>query len=98
MERSLEDLVWQRAGGRCEYCQVSWDTLDLPFEEVDRLSKKPGLTAIWTPVSTIAFMHFNNIGIMSDPNIRKAAVHAIDKKAISNALFSGKAPLRAGEK
>jgi len=23
MERSLEELVWQRAGGRCEYCQIS---------------------------------------------------------------------------
>jgi len=32
MERSLEDLVWKRAGGRCEYCQISWDTLHLPFE------------------------------------------------------------------
>ncbi len=32
MERTLEDLVWKRAGGRCEYCQLSWDTIDLPFE------------------------------------------------------------------
>jgi HNH endonuclease len=32
MERSLEDLVWQRAGGRCEYCQISRDTLYLAFE------------------------------------------------------------------
>ena len=32
MERSLEDLVWKRARGRCEYCQVSWSNLDLPFE------------------------------------------------------------------
>ena len=32
MERTLEDLVWKRARGRCEYCQVSSDELDLPFE------------------------------------------------------------------
>ncbi len=32
MERTLEDLVWRRAGGRCEYCQISSDDLDLPFE------------------------------------------------------------------
>jgi hypothetical protein len=32
MERTLEDLVWQRADGCCEYCQISWDKLDLPFE------------------------------------------------------------------
>ena len=32
VERALLELVWQRAGGRCEYCQLSWDTLDLAFE------------------------------------------------------------------
>ena len=32
MERRLEELVWQRAGGRCEYCQIAWDKLDLAFE------------------------------------------------------------------
>ena len=32
MERALEELVWRRAGGRCEYCQLSQDDLDLPFE------------------------------------------------------------------
>jgi hypothetical protein len=28
----LEDLVWQHASGRCEYCRISRDNLDLPFE------------------------------------------------------------------
>jgi 5-methylcytosine-specific restriction endonuclease McrA len=32
MARALEKLVWQRAGGRCEYCQVPLADLDLPFE------------------------------------------------------------------
>lgn len=32
MEPTLESFVWRRAGGRCEYCQLSWDSLDLPFE------------------------------------------------------------------
>jgi hypothetical protein len=32
MERTLEDLVWQRAGGRCEYCRVSQTDDLLPFE------------------------------------------------------------------
>lgn len=32
MERSLEELVWQRAGGCCEYCQISWEHLNLAFE------------------------------------------------------------------
>jgi hypothetical protein len=32
MERSLEGLVWRRAAGRCEYCQVSQTDDRLPFE------------------------------------------------------------------
>jgi peptide/nickel transport system substrate-binding protein len=66
-------------------------TLDIPFEEVDRLAKKPGLTAVWTPVSDIAFMFFNSDGVMADANVRKAAVHAIDKKAITTRLLGGHA-------
>jgi 5-methylcytosine-specific restriction endonuclease McrA len=32
MDRALQRLVLQRAGGRCEYCQVPQLKLDLPFE------------------------------------------------------------------
>ena len=32
MERSLQELVWQRAGHRCEYCQVPQERDRLPFE------------------------------------------------------------------
>jgi hypothetical protein len=32
MERALERLVWQRAGGRCEYCHLPQENHDLPFE------------------------------------------------------------------
>jgi 5-methylcytosine-specific restriction endonuclease McrA len=32
MDRALEKSVWQRARGRCEYCQLSQADLDLPFE------------------------------------------------------------------
>jgi hypothetical protein len=32
MDRTLEDLVWRRAGGRCEYCQLAQANLDLAFE------------------------------------------------------------------
>lgn len=32
MDRELEELVWRRAGWRCEYCQVHQDDLNLPFE------------------------------------------------------------------
>ena len=32
MERALENLVWRRAGGCCEYCRLSKADLDLAFE------------------------------------------------------------------
>jgi hypothetical protein len=32
MERALQDLVWQRARGRCEYCQVPQSHDRRPFE------------------------------------------------------------------
>jgi hypothetical protein len=32
MERALEELVWRRARGRCEYCRLHQDNHDLPFE------------------------------------------------------------------
>ena len=39
MERALIDLVWQRAGGRCEYCQLAQEDLELPFE-IDHIRAK----------------------------------------------------------
>jgi hypothetical protein len=39
MERGLEELVWHRAGGRCEYCQLSHENLDLSFE-IDHIRAK----------------------------------------------------------
>ena len=32
MDRSLRELVWRRAGGRCEYCRVPQEYDRLPFE------------------------------------------------------------------
>jgi hypothetical protein len=32
MDPALERLVWERAGGRCEYCQIPQTDLYLPFE------------------------------------------------------------------
>jgi hypothetical protein len=32
MECALQEFVWRRAGGRCDYCQVSPQDLELPFE------------------------------------------------------------------
>ncbi len=64
-------------------------TLNIPFEEFDRLKKKPGLKGVATPVSDIAMIFFNDIGAMNDANVRKAAVHAVNKKAIVDRLLRG---------
>lgn len=32
MERALEQLVWDRAGARCEYCQLAVEQLTPPFQ------------------------------------------------------------------
>jgi len=64
-------------------------TLEMPWEEYDRLRKKPGLKAVAGPVSDIAMMFFHNVGVMADPNVRKAAVHAIDKLLIVERIHRG---------
>lgn len=64
-------------------------TLNIPFEEFDRLKKKPGLVGVSTPVSDITMIFFNDTGPMEDPNVRKAAVHAVNKAAIVKALLRG---------
>src|SRR6266404_529596 len=40
MNRALEELVWQRASGRCEYCQVPQQYDRLPFHIDHVLAKK----------------------------------------------------------
>ena len=64
-------------------------TLNVPFEEYDRLKTKPGLVGVTTPVSDIAMIFFNDIGPMTDANVRKAAVHAVNKEAIVKRLLRG---------
>jgi hypothetical protein len=38
--RALEKLVWEPAGGRCEYCQVAQVNDPLPFEIDHIIAKK----------------------------------------------------------
>ena len=62
-------------------------TLEVPYEEYDRL--KANLTGIATPVSDIGMIFLNDIEVMTDPNVRKAAAFAIDKQTIIDRLLSG---------
>lgn len=63
-------------------------TLEMPYEEFDRL-KESKLAGIAQPVSDIGMIFFNDIDVMTDPNVRKAAVMAVNKQAIVDRLLSG---------
>ncbi|MES2664530.1 MAG: ABC transporter substrate-binding protein [Pseudomonadota bacterium] len=62
-------------------------TLEMPYEEYDRL--KATLGGVATPISDIGMIFLNDIEVMTDPNVRKAAAHAIDKQTIIDRLLSG---------
>lgn len=64
-------------------------TLEMPYEEYDRLKEKSGLTGVAAPISDIGMIFFNDIEVMTDPNVRKAAVLAVDKQTIIDRLLSG---------
>ncbi|MDN5786601.1 ABC transporter substrate-binding protein [Pseudorhodobacter sp.] len=64
-------------------------TLEVPYEEFDRLKAKDGIDGVATPISDIGMIFINDIDVMLDPNVRKAAAHAIDKQLIIDRLLSG---------
>ncbi len=64
-------------------------TLEIPYEEYDRLAAKDGLNGVTTPVSDIGMIFINDVGVMEDANVRKAAAHAINKDLIVDRLLRG---------
>ncbi len=64
-------------------------TLEIPYEEFDRLTAKEGLEGVTTPVSDIGMIFLNDIEVMTDRNVRLAAHHAIDKQLIVDRLLKG---------
>ena len=62
-------------------------TLEMPYEEYDRL--KGTMNGVAAPISDIGMIFLNDIEAMTDPNVRKAAAHAIDKQTIIDRLLSG---------
>ncbi|HTR85534.1 MAG TPA: ABC transporter substrate-binding protein [Reyranella sp.] len=65
--------------------------VDLPIREINRLAKVAGLTARTDAVTDIVNLMVTRTGLFEHEEVRLAAHHAIDKKAISTALFGGKA-------
>ena len=64
-------------------------TIEVPYEEFDRLRRKPGLVGVSTPISDIAMIFITDGGVMMDRNVRLAMNHAIDRKAIVDRLLHG---------
>ena len=64
-------------------------TLEMPFEEFDRLRAKPGLVGVTTPVSDVGLLLLSNKAPLLDRNVRLAVAHAIDKKTLIDKLLRG---------
>jgi len=64
-------------------------TLEMPYEEYDRLKGGNGIMGTAAPISDIGMIFLNDIDVMLDPNVRKAAAMSIDKKLIIDRLLSG---------
>jgi len=64
-------------------------TLEVPYEEYDRLKGKAGLKGEVTPISDIGMIFITNGGVMDDKNVRLAMCHAVDKQTIIKRLLRG---------
>ena len=64
---------------------------EVPVREATRLGTDPQLRSSIEPFTDIYILQVANTGAFTDKRVRLAAHHAIDKAAISKALFGGKA-------
>lgn len=64
-------------------------TLEIPYEEYDRLKAKKGLKGVTTPVSDIGMIFITDVDPMLDRRVRLAAATSIDKKALVDRLLRG---------
>ncbi len=65
--------------------------VQVPIREADRLGQVQGLVSRIDPFTEVMLLQIPNTGAMADKNVRLAAHHAINKEAISRALFFGRA-------
>ena len=65
-------------------------TLEIPYEEFDRLKQKKGLSGVADPISDIGMIFINSkYQNVLTKDVRLAAHHAIDKRAIVDRLLRG---------
>jgi len=64
---------------------------DVPVRESTRLGKRKGLSSDILPISRVILLQIRNDRAFADKNVRLAAHHAINKAAISKALYGGRA-------
>lgn len=64
-------------------------TVNMPYEDYDRLIAKDGLSGEAIPITDIGMIFLNDIDVMTDKNVRLAAHHAIDKQLIIDRLLRG---------
>jgi len=66
-------------------------TVSVPVREMNRLKTVSGLAAELDPITRVILLQCRNDLGFTDTNIRLAAHHAIDKKALSQAFYGGAA-------
>jgi peptide/nickel transport system substrate-binding protein len=66
--------------------------VDVPIREAQRLGTVLGLASRIDPIADIMLLQITRNGGFADDRVRIAAHHAIDKEALSKALFGGAAP------
>ena len=89
-KQRVKELVTDATARVAEIESGSSDvTLEIPYEEFDRLKGKPGLKGITTPISDIGMIFITDVEPMLDKNVRLALSMSIDKKAIVDQLLHG---------
>src|SRR3984893_3509071 len=66
-------------------------TVAVPVREVQRLKNEPNLEGELNPITRVILLQVRNDLGFADQNVRLAAHHAIDKKALSQAFYGGAA-------
>ncbi|MCW5773347.1 MAG: hypothetical protein KIT16_17025 [Rhodospirillaceae bacterium] len=65
--------------------------INLPVREVERIGAMPNMKGHIGSITSVTLIQFTNIGVCTDKNVRLACHHAIDKQALSKAIFQGHA-------